>query len=220
MKPLTTGMRRWLCRCSRTVPTCARRTMTGAAACRYFRKPGRSAPRRAVAEKCTQTPVPQLHAHTHARSRARSCPLTRTTHTHACPINTCKSHMHEPILTHTRTNALARTGTRTHTHAHTSTHTTHTHAHSQAGTSTHRDIRMHARFSRTERRSGERFPRRSSPLHYAADQGKYDVVRLLVANGADTTATSNANGCVRVECSHRCRAAGRTCCHAVAVLAL
>jgi ankyrin repeat protein len=32
---------------------------------------------------------------------------------------------------------------------------------------------------------------RKTPLHEAARFGKYDVVRLLVANGADVTASNN-----------------------------
>ncbi len=167
------------------------------------------------------TPKRQIHAH--SRRDASTLTPTHAHNAHArmtdprAHIYTCKSHIYAHILTHARTNALARARTRTYTYTRTRTNKD---THSQTGTSTNKDMRMLSRFSRTERRSGERFPRRSSPLHYAADQGKYDVVRLLVANGADTTARSNANGCVRVESSHRCRGVGCICCRAVAILAL
>ncbi len=38
-------------------------------------------------------------------------------------------------------------------------------------------------------------PRRRTPLHYAAEKGKYDVVRLLAANRADVNAR-NSDGSV------------------------
>ncbi len=52
MRPLSKGTRRWWRRCSRTAPTCTRRTMTGTAAGRHFgatvgvRRAGRCRPGR------------------------------------------------------------------------------------------------------------------------------------------------------------------------------
>jgi hypothetical protein len=48
------------------------------------------------------------------------------------------------------------------------------------------------------------FPRRGTPLHTAANNGEYDVVRLLVANGADVAARDDDGGSAEYSRRRRC----------------
>jgi hypothetical protein len=146
-----------LCRCSRTAPMCARKTMTGAAAGRYFRKTG-SARATPCSGREMHTDAHTTPTRTHTRKESSTVMPTHTHNTHArmphkhMQISYARTHTHERSHKCTRVyrHKCTRAYRHTHTHARTYSHT-HTDTHSQAGTSTHKDMRMHARFSRTER---------------------------------------------------------------------
>ncbi len=97
--------------------------------------------------------------------------LLAQTHTQKCPVNI--------LIRPTRALAQRQTPRRTNAC---------TYSHKRTRTHTHTDTCTHAPTGSRCRVRTSALHRRATPLHYAAEKGKYDVVRLLVANGADATA--------------------------------
>ncbi len=129
-------------------------------------------------QTCKAAVLTQTNTRTHNRGRecSRACALAGT-HPEESPttivIRRTRARTQRPPPRHknTCTYSHKRCHARAHAHRHIYTHTPH------APTGSRCCVRTSA------------LHRRATPLHLAAEQGKYDVVRLLVAYGADVTAS-------------------------------
>jgi hypothetical protein len=99
---------------------------------------------------------------------------------------------------------------RTHTPSNAHFVSFHTHTRPRNNAATHAQTRTHARLALPfagvrvpSQPAGFRLHRRRTPLHISVKYGKSDVVRLLVANGADVTARDN-DGSVEYSRRRRC----------------
>jgi hypothetical protein len=133
MRPLPKGTQTWWRRCSRTAPMCTQRTLTGAAAGRYFgQRSACAAPAVADRDGIDATHI-GMHAHTQTLTRTQKWK-------DAC---CAYASVYLPSYAYGSARACAHTCARAHACAHTSRSPTSARAHSHAGAVTHAGGRVH-----------------------------------------------------------------------------